>query len=95
MDAIRDAIAPAGARLATARLEQTCATPLGPATPLLAAIGLGDAEIAALTPHKRLKPSPAPEVRDAMLDLNRSDLADDDLADAKAMLVELAGRDGA
>lgn len=84
----------AGARLCTARLEDSAHSPAGPATPLLEAAGFSRDEIARLRPHKRLKRAPGEEVHAALLALNRSALSDADLDAAKSVLASIAQAGG-
>ncbi|TYB82180.1 hypothetical protein [Maritimibacter fusiformis] len=66
---------------------------LGPAWPILRALDVPDDVVAAMIPHRRLKVTPDEETVAAVLELNRSALDDEECADAKAMLIALAGID--
>ncbi len=75
--------------LLTPALPDTAQTPLGPATPVLDAMGLSERDRTGLSKSKRLKASPSPDIRRAILEMNRSDLPDHELSEAKADLLSI------
>ncbi len=89
LNAVAAAIAPFG--LITAPLEESQSTPLGPATPILSAMGMQADEISRLTPHRRLKASPDNEWHEVLRDLNGSELSDHELAETKTDILALLG----
>lgn len=80
-----------GHKLIRAPLEDSRSHKLGPAWPILRALGIPEDLLAALTPHRRLKVTPDDATVAAVLELNRSALDDDDCADAKAVLIAMTG----
>ncbi|MEJ1993529.1 MAG: hypothetical protein P8X50_18090 [Maritimibacter sp.] len=87
LDAVAAAIAPFPLTVTT--LEDSKSTPLGPATPILSAMGVPADTISRFTPHRRLKVSPDPEWQEVLRDLNGSDLSDQELAEAKSDILAL------
>ncbi len=73
-------------------LEKSRAHPLGPAGPLLDLIGLPDDIRNQLSPQKPLKVSFSDEGIAVLLDLNRSDLSEDELRAAKNEAIGLLKR---
>lgn len=78
-----------GRPLIRARLEDSACDRLGPAAPVLAAMGLPEPVARTLTAHRALKVAPDEAVQRAVLKMNRSDLPDAALADAKAAAIAL------
>ncbi|QDC10968.1 hypothetical protein FHY55_17780 [Oceanicola sp. D3] len=71
----------------TARLEELAEAEFGPATPLLDLIGLPEARRAKLKPPRHMNQRRDPEVLEALLELNRSDLDKEALKQAKEALL--------
>lgn len=70
----------------TTALEDSSARPLGPLDPILDILTLPPEVRTALTPHPPANPMPPQAVLDRLLELNRLDLSDDALRDAKRIL---------
>jgi len=83
VDAVKDAVTGTVLR---ARLEDLT-TPIGPAQPLVDLINLPDHRLKHLKPHKPLNLGPDDAVIAQLLALNRSDLDDDAVVNAKRTLV--------
>lgn len=81
-DTLADAAFPYPLR--TGSLEISARHPLGPAGPILDLIDLPQDIRAQVRPHKRLKPSLSDDAMDLLLEINRSDMDDTDLAQTKS-----------
>ncbi|MBY6046086.1 hypothetical protein [Vannielia litorea] len=71
----------------TASLEDTAATPFGPATPLLDLMNVPQERRALLDPPQHMNQRRDPALLQALLELNRSDMDDTALKAAKAKLL--------
>lgn len=82
LNKIRAALGPFS--LSTPQLPDSIQNRLGPATPILTAMGLSKGIMAALEPAPRLKASMPQEIQQAFLEMNQSDLPDSEVATAKS-----------
>ena len=87
LSAVVDAVSNSVTGIVTTSDLDTLTTPEGPAEPLLDLVGLPTHRRAAFEPVARKNISPDDDLLDALLELNRSNLPDDDLATAKKDLL--------